>query len=47
MIVHDRLTADILETQSWFGLTSESRHNFSADITAMELVVNKSYAYTS
>ncbi|KAM5534739.1 hypothetical protein V8D89_011603 [Ganoderma adspersum] len=42
-----KLTADILETQGWFGLTSESRHNFTADITAMELVVNKSYAYTS
>ncbi|PIL27370.1 transporter [Ganoderma sinense ZZ0214-1] len=42
-----KLTADILETQGWFGLTSESKHNFTADITAMELVVNKSYAYTS
>ena len=43
----DRLTADILDTRGWFGLTSESKHNFTADITAMELVVNKSYAYTS
>ncbi|PIL27518.1 transporter [Ganoderma sinense ZZ0214-1] len=42
-----KLTADILETRGWFGLTSESKHNFTADITAMELVVNKSYAYTS
>ncbi|KAI1798364.1 delta-endotoxin CytB [Ganoderma leucocontextum] len=40
-----KLTADILEARGWFGLTGESRHNFTA--TAMELVVNKSYAYTS
>lgn len=47
VIVDDRLTADILETRGWFGLTSESKHNFTADITATELVVNKSYTYTS
>ncbi|KAM5546037.1 hypothetical protein V8D89_000163 [Ganoderma adspersum] len=28
----------------WFGIGNESRHNFSADVTGMELLVNKDYA---
>ncbi len=42
--VADRLTADIYDHKGWFGLGNETRHKFSADITGMELLVNKSYA---
>ena len=40
----DRLTADIYDHKGLFGIGNESRHNFSADITGMELLVNKDYA---
>ncbi|KAI1792745.1 delta-endotoxin CytB [Ganoderma leucocontextum] len=39
-----KLTADIYDHKGWFGIGNETRHNFSADITGMELVVNRSYA---
>ncbi|PIL28911.1 transporter [Ganoderma sinense ZZ0214-1] len=39
-----KLTADIYEHKGLFGIGNESRHNFSADITGMELSVNKDYA---
>ena len=38
-----RLQADILEESSWWGLQSSSRHNFSASIDAMELIVMKGF----
>ena len=40
----DRLTADIYEHTGLFGIGNESRHNYSADITGMELLVYKDYA---
>jgi hypothetical protein len=38
-----KLEADIKEESSWWGLVSSSSRNFSAEITAMELVVTKGF----
>ena len=38
-----KLEADIQEEESWWGLVSSSSHNFSADISAMELIVQEGF----
>jgi hypothetical protein len=38
-----KLSADIKEESSWWGLVSSSQKNFSANITAMQLVVTKGF----
>lgn len=38
-----KLTADIREQSSWWGLVSSSSKNFSAEITAMELIVQQGF----
>ncbi|KIY61619.1 delta-endotoxin CytB [Cylindrobasidium torrendii FP15055 ss-10] len=38
-----KLTADIQEESSWWGLVSSSSKNFSATVDAMELVVQKGF----
>jgi hypothetical protein len=38
-----KLEADIKEESSWWGLVSSSSRNFSAEITAMQLVVTKGF----
>ena len=43
-MILDRVSAYIYEYKGPLGIGNESRHNFSADITGMELLVNKDYA---
>jgi hypothetical protein len=38
-----RLTADISNEASWFGLSKSSSNNFGCDISAMRLVVTKGF----
>ena len=38
-----KLEADIQNESSWWGLVSSSSQNFSADISAMELIVQKGF----
>ncbi|OCH88328.1 delta-endotoxin CytB [Obba rivulosa] len=38
-----KLEADIQDESSWWGLVSSSSHNFSAEISAMELIVQKGF----
>lgn len=40
-----KVTADITEESSWWGLSSSTTKNFGVDIDAMELVVQKGYEY--
>ncbi|CUA74236.1 hypothetical protein RSOLAG22IIIB_05465 [Rhizoctonia solani] len=38
-----RIIADIYEKETWFGLESTSRHEFSADVTAIRLACSKDF----
>ncbi|EUC60563.1 hypothetical protein RSOL_352320, partial [Rhizoctonia solani AG-3 Rhs1AP] len=38
-----KLTADIYEKSTWFGLSRESRHNFSAQVNTMRLACSKDF----
>ncbi|CUA67914.1 hypothetical protein RSOLAG22IIIB_07602 [Rhizoctonia solani] len=38
-----KLTADILDKSTWFGLVKTSRHNFSAEVDTMKLACNENF----
>ena len=47
LTVIDRLAADIFEHKGLFGIGNESKHDFSAHIKGVQLLVNKSYTYSA
>ena len=43
MVTTIQINADIEEESSWWGLTSSSKKNFSASVSALRLVVTKGF----